>query len=71
MNFKHPGSAQFVRMLAACSLAAIAACSPQEQVEPPAVVAEQAAIVQPARVESFTAIVSGNRVGQMEVQQGD
>ncbi|MDP2380763.1 MAG: amidohydrolase, partial [Pseudohongiella sp.] len=58
-------------MLAACSLAAIVACSPQEQAEPAAVVAEQAAIVQPAGVESFTAMISGNRVGQMEVQHGD
>ncbi|MDP1757185.1 MAG: amidohydrolase, partial [Pseudohongiella sp.] len=71
MNFKHPGNARFVRMLAACSLAAFAACSQQEQTEPAAVVVEQAAIVQPAGVESFTAMISGNRVGQMEVQHGD
>lgn len=72
MNLKHLGSGR-LRLLASCSIAALslAACSQQEQAAPITVAPEQAAIVQPAGVESFTAMISGTRVGQMEVQHGD
>jgi imidazolonepropionase-like amidohydrolase len=47
----------------------LAGCSPSEQPQlAPAVAPE---FPQPAGIESFTALVSGTRVGQMEVEHGD
>ncbi len=44
-------------------------CSPSEEPQPAPAAANE--LPQPAGVESFTALVSGTRVGQMEVEHGD
>jgi len=68
MNPLSRSRAMVVLILAVLSLAA---CSQQEQSAPAAVVSAEAQLSRPAGVESFTAMISGTRVGQMEVQHGD
>jgi imidazolonepropionase-like amidohydrolase len=68
MNFQRRRSTVLVLIFAALSLAA---CSQPEQTSPASAVTAEAAFARPAGAESFTAIISGTRVGQMEVQHGD
>lgn len=68
MNSQRRSSALLVLISAVLSLAA---CSQREQTPPAVGVPSEAAFARPAGAESFTAIISGTRVGQMEVQHGD
>lgn len=71
MNSHPRRNALLVLIVAVLSLAA---CSQPEPTPPAAAVsseATEAVFARPAGAESFTAIISGTRVGQMEVQHGD
>ncbi|MEX2333140.1 MAG: hypothetical protein WD600_02720, partial [Pseudohongiella sp.] len=68
MNSQRRSSAALVLIAAALSLAA---CSQQEPTPPAAAVSEETAFARPAGAETFTALISGTRVGQMDVQHGD
>jgi imidazolonepropionase-like amidohydrolase len=68
MNSQRRRSTALVLIFAALSLAA---CSQPEQTPGAVAVPSEAAFARPAGAESFTAIISGTRVGQMEVQHGD
>ncbi len=66
MNPRYPAKPLFILAIAALSLVS---CSPEEQPESAASAVTEFA--QAAGVESFTAFISGTRVGQMEVEHGD
>ena len=68
MNSQARHSTALVLIFAVLSLAA---CGQPEQSTPVAVVTDEAAFARLAGTEAFTAIISGTRVGQMEVQHGD
>jgi len=68
MNYQRRSRALLVMIVAVLSLAA---CSQQEPTPPAAAVSQETAFARPAGAETFTAIISGTRVGQMDVQHGD
>ncbi|MBC52447.1 MAG: amidohydrolase [Gammaproteobacteria bacterium] len=71
MKSQRRSRALLVMIVAALSLAA---CSQQEPTPPAAAVSSEATettLARPAGSETFTALISGTRVGQMEVQHGD
>ncbi|WP_339856712.1 amidohydrolase family protein [Pseudohongiella acticola] len=68
MNYQRRSRALLAMIVAALSLAA---CSQQEPTPPAAAVSQETAFARPAGAETFTAIISGTRVGQMDVQHGD
>lgn len=56
---------------AATASIVLASCSPEQSIQQAAQQEVAPVFAQPAGVESFTALVSGTRVGQMEVEHGD
>ncbi len=68
MNYQRRSRALLVMIVAVLSLAA---CSQQEPTPPAAAASQETAFARPAGAETFTAIISGTRVGQMDVQHGD
>lgn len=68
MKPQRRSSAVLVLLVAALSLAA---CSQQEPTPLATAMPEETAFARPAGAETFTAIISGTRVGQMDVQHGD
>ena len=64
-------SLNLCRSLSALTIAGLllGSCSPEQP--PETVTTAPAQFAQPAGVESFTALISGTRVGQMEVEHGD
>ncbi|OFE12764.1 amidohydrolase [Pseudohongiella acticola] len=68
MNYQRRSRALLVMIVAVLSLAA---CRQQEPTPPAAAVSQETAFARPAGAETFTAIISGTRVGQMDVQHGD
>ncbi len=72
MNTQRPGSFTLVLMAALLTaLLTLAACGQPEQTVSDLAVPAQTPLTRPAGVESFSAMISGTRVGQMEVQHGD